>query len=90
MATGPLAVRGVTDTSGLIRQWDTSGNAAKQVAANIAREIHNGRLGKWQDLPPEDEIADDNGVSRRTVGNAKKVLAEHGLLKKVAGRYYVA
>jgi DNA-binding GntR family transcriptional regulator len=80
----------MTDAWKLIQRWDASGNVAKQVAAGIAREITNGKLSRYSDLPPVEKIADENDVSARTVYNAKKILADHGLLIKESGRYYIA
>lgn len=74
----------------LIRQWAASPHAAQQIAADYARKIDTGQLARWDDLPANDETADDYGVSPSTVGRAKKLLADQGMLTKAGGVYVVA
>lgn len=76
--------------SDLIKQWAMSPYAVEQIAAELARKITSGELSRWDDLPANHQTADDYGVSARTVGRAKKLLADQELLAKAGGVYVVA
>jgi DNA-binding GntR family transcriptional regulator len=66
------------------------GTMAERVAADLAAQIANGKLSKWNDLPPNRTLADKWNVSERTVSNAKRLLGGHGVLMTDGNRYYVA
>jgi DNA-binding GntR family transcriptional regulator len=74
----------------LIKQWAASPNAIQQIAADFARKIASGQLGRWDELPRNAETADDYGVSTRTVGRAKRLLAGQAMIAKAGGVYVVA
>jgi DNA-binding GntR family transcriptional regulator len=77
-------------SDGEIRQWMSDRSIAKIIAGDLAAAIDKGLLNRWNDLPDNASLADDYGVSSRTVGRAKRLLADHGLLVKAGVRYYVA
>jgi DNA-binding GntR family transcriptional regulator len=79
---------GLTDSD--IRQWSTDRSIARIIAADLASSINMGLLTRWNDLPDNARLADEYGTSARTAGRAKRLLADHGLLIKAGGRYYVA
>jgi hypothetical protein len=47
-------------------------------------------LSKWGSLPLNRTLADQHGVSERTVSAAKRLLGGQGLLTLDGRRYYVA
>jgi DNA-binding GntR family transcriptional regulator len=73
-----------------IKQWAASPHATQQIAAEFARKIASGQLARWDELPRNAETADDYGVSIRTVGRAKKLLADQAIITKAGGVYVVA
>ena len=77
-----------TPTDQTIREWD-KGGTMKRMAADLARKINSGILDQWAELPSH-ALADEWDVSERTVRKAKKLLADHGLLRKEGCNYYVA
>ena len=72
-----------------ILQWQR-GSKAEQVAADLAAQINNGSLSKWDSLPLNSTLAGKFDVSTRTISEAKTLLKSHGLLTLVDRRYYVA
>lgn len=72
-----------------IMMWQR-GNAAEQIAADLASQITNGNLSKWDSLPLNRTLADKHNVSERTISKAKRLLGNHGMLTLVDRRYYVA
>ncbi len=72
-----------------ISEW-ASGGKASQVAASLAREITGGTLRRYAELPASSQLAREHDVSERTVSAAKKLLADHGILKLENRRYHVA
>jgi DNA-binding GntR family transcriptional regulator len=79
-----------TDTDALIKQWRASGKRVEQIAAELAAKIDAGRLHRWEELPPVSVLADEYGVSERTITSVKNSLAVHGFLTKENRRYYIA
>ena len=77
-------------SDGEIRQWMSDRSIVKIIAGDLAAAISKGLLNRWNDLPDNASLTDDYGVSGRTVSRAKRLLADHGLLVKAGGRYYVA
>jgi DNA-binding GntR family transcriptional regulator len=77
-------------SDGEVRQWMSDRSMAKIIAADLAAAINKGLLNRWHDLPDSATLADDYGVSVRTVSRAKRLLADHDLLVRAGGRYYVA
>jgi DNA-binding GntR family transcriptional regulator len=73
----------------LIMQWQR-GTMAERVAADLASKIVTGNLSKWGSLPLNRTLADQHGVSDRTVSAAKRLLGGQGLLTLDGRRYYVA
>jgi DNA-binding GntR family transcriptional regulator len=73
----------------LIMQWQR-GTMAEQVAADLASQIKNGKLSKWDSLPLNRTLAATYDVSERTISKAKNLLDYHGLLLMDGNRYYVA
>jgi DNA-binding GntR family transcriptional regulator len=72
-----------------ILKWQR-GTMAEQVAAEIASQINNGKLSKWDSLPINRTLADKWDVSERTITKAKRLLCDHGTLTLVDRRFYVA
>lgn len=75
-------------TDQTIGEWD-KGGTMKRMAADLAREINSGIIDPWTELPPNADLARKWDVSERTARKAKKLLADHGLLHKENGNYYV-
>jgi DNA-binding FadR family transcriptional regulator len=63
------------------------GNAFEDTVARLLETIRLGVLGPGESLPPERELASRLGVSRDTVREAIKSLAEAGYLVSRRGRY---
>jgi DNA-binding FadR family transcriptional regulator len=63
------------------------GNAFEDTVARLLETIRLGVLGPGESLPPERELATRLGVSRDTVREAIKSLAEAGYLVSRRGRY---
>lgn len=59
---------------------------ADQVAAHLTSEIVAGRRSPESALPPEARLAAEMGVSRLTIREAVKVLAQKGLVRVERGR----
>jgi DNA-binding GntR family transcriptional regulator len=79
----------LTDTE--IREWVQSGSVTKRIAADLAIMISTGKLERFANLPDGDELARKWSVSAGTVTRAKRLLADHGLIKLTRDRrYYVA
>ena len=72
-----------------IMTWQR-GTVVEQIAADLASQINNGNLSKWDSLPLNRALADKWDVSSRTVSRAKSLLHAHGILTLVERRYYVA
>jgi DNA-binding GntR family transcriptional regulator len=72
-----------------IMRWQR-GTMAVRAAADLASQIVNGKLSKWDDLPLNRTLADKWNVSERTVSKAKRLLGGHGVLVMDGKRYYVA
>ncbi len=72
-----------------IREWASSASVAKKIAADLAVRISKGQLTRWNDLPARAVLADDYGVTVRTVARAMKLLADNAMVQKAGGRYYV-
>jgi DNA-binding GntR family transcriptional regulator len=72
-----------------IMTWQR-GNAAEQIAADLASQINCGSLSKWDSLPLNRTLADKHNVSERTISKAKRILGRHGMLTLIDRRYYVA
>jgi DNA-binding GntR family transcriptional regulator len=72
-----------------IMRWQR-GTMAEQVAADLASQIDNGKLSKWDSLPLNRTLADKHNVSERTISKAKRLLGGHGVLMMDGNRYYVA
>jgi hypothetical protein len=79
-----------TGTSALIAQWENSGRLDHRIAASLARQITTGQLRPYADLPPDTALMRQHTVSRGTIGNAKRLLAAHGLLLLELSRLVVA
>jgi GntR family transcriptional regulator len=56
-----------------------------QIRESIRKDIHEGRLTIGQKLPPEEELAQQFGVSRMTMRRALNDLVEEGLLYRKQG-----
>jgi DNA-binding GntR family transcriptional regulator len=74
----------------LVAGWQRSGRRAESIAADMATKIRTGRYKQYQTLPPNIDVAQEYGVSKTTVINAKRLLAEHEILAKDNGVYIVA
>jgi DNA-binding GntR family transcriptional regulator len=72
-----------------IMKWQR-GTMAEQVAADLASQINNGTLSKWESLPLNRTLGDKWNVSERTISKAKRLLGGQGMLTLVDRRYYVA
>jgi DNA-binding GntR family transcriptional regulator len=79
-----------TLTTATITAWTDNGGLTQQIAARLAREIRSGALHRYAELPSDESLAKEFDASGRTARRAKKLLAEHGLLRKENGLYYVA
>jgi DNA-binding GntR family transcriptional regulator len=73
-----------------IHEWAICQNVAKRIAADLAANINKGVLDRRSDLPHSASLADHYDVSIRTVARAKAILANHGMIEKAGGRYYLA
>jgi GntR family transcriptional regulator len=56
-----------------------------QVATRLRNEIIMGTWSPGSQLPTEDEIVKEYGVSRQTVRNAKEMLAREGFIRSIKG-----
>ena len=81
---------GAEDAGALIKEWRPSSRRTEQIAAELAAQIAGGQLHRWDELPPLAVLADEYGVTGRTVTSVKRLLAVHGFLALENGRYYVA
>jgi DNA-binding GntR family transcriptional regulator len=72
-----------------IMKWQR-GTMAEQVAADLASQINNGQLSRWESLPLNRTLADKWNVSERTITKAKRLLCDHRMLTLVDRRFYVA
>jgi DNA-binding GntR family transcriptional regulator len=78
-------------TEGEIREWVNSGSVTKRIAADLATMITTGKLERFTNLPDREDLARKWNVSVGTITRAKRLLAEHGLVKLTKDRnYYVA
>jgi DNA-binding GntR family transcriptional regulator len=73
-----------------IRQWQRSNASASAVAAGLAQAIRSGEPPAWHELAPLADLADQYGVSYRTVTRAKQILPDAGILRADSNRYVVA
>jgi DNA-binding GntR family transcriptional regulator len=71
-----------------IMRWQR-GTMAEQIAADLASQINNGNLSKWESPPLNSTLADKWDVSERTITKAKRLLCDHGMLTLVDRRFYV-
>ena len=78
----------MTLTYDLIMRWQR-GTVAEQIAADLASQINNGNLSRWDSLPLNSTLADKWNVSERTITKAKRLLCDHGMLMLVDRRFYV-
>ena len=58
----------------------------QMVARSIEEEILSGRVPPGEALPSEEKLAAQLGVNRSTVREALRVLEQHGLVRREAGR----
>lgn len=58
----------------------------QMVARSIEEEILSGRVPPGESLPSEERLAAQLGVNRSTVREALRVLEQHGLVRREAGR----
>jgi DNA-binding GntR family transcriptional regulator len=72
-----------------IMRWQR-GTMAERVAADLASQIENWSMSKWDSLPLNRTVADKWNVSESTVTKAKRLLADHGVLVVDGKRFYVA
>lgn len=72
-----------------IQEWALSSRSVTRIAADLAKRIKSGRYRRYQQLPPNDDIADEYGVSVRTLIRAKQLLAKHKVLAKDEGNIYI-
>ena len=72
-----------------IMKWQR-GTMVERVAADLASQITNGKLSKWDSPPLNRTLADKWNVSERTISKAKRLLGDQGMLTLVDRRYYVA
>jgi DNA-binding GntR family transcriptional regulator len=77
-------------TPATIKAWENSDALTKRIAASLARKINMGEIHRYAELPSSETLADQWDASGRTALRAKALLAEHGLLTKEHGTYYVA
>lgn len=63
------------------------GNALEDTVARLVQTVRLGVLGPGESLPPERELAALYGVSRDTVREAIRELADAGFLESRRGRY---
>lgn len=73
-----------------IHEWACDSSVAKNIAADLATSIRHGTLPRWHDLPDNTKLASDYSTSLRTVGRAKRLLADRGLIEKAGSHYFVA
>jgi DNA-binding FadR family transcriptional regulator len=59
--------------------------SAEVIASQLRRRIADGRLLPGESLPPENQLAEDFGVSRPTLREALRVLESQGLLETQQG-----
>lgn len=57
-----------------------------QIANDLQRKIEDGGYSPDEDLPTEDRLADEHGVSRSTVRRALAMLKSEGLIDTERGR----
>lgn len=60
--------------------------AHARIAAAIRRQVENGELQPGQRIPPEQALAEANGVSRPIARLALQILRAEGLIKTIPGR----
>jgi DNA-binding FadR family transcriptional regulator len=63
------------------------GNAYEETVERLLQAVRLGQVGVGEQLPPERELADALGVSRPTLREAIKALAEAGYVESRRGRY---
>jgi DNA-binding GntR family transcriptional regulator len=74
-----------------IQAWSRDRSVARRIAASLAVDIKAGKFGRYAELPPTFDLAVALSVSTSTVGSAKRLLFDQGLLKKAKdGSFYVA
>jgi DNA-binding GntR family transcriptional regulator len=88
--TGASMTAEAKDTDALIKQWRASTLRVEQIAADLASKIDCGQLHRWNELPPQAELADEYDVTERTVTSVKRLLAVHRFLTQQNRRYYIA
>jgi DNA-binding GntR family transcriptional regulator len=76
-----------TDTDVLIKRWRASDRRVEQIAAELAAKIDAGRPHRWQELPWQAVLADEYGVTERTITSVKRLLAAQDFLTLNKGRY---
>lgn len=70
-----------------VDQW-TRGTLAEQTAAQLADELSD--APRWKPVESDRSLAAQLDVSSTTVSEAKRLLADHGIIAKHNGMYYVA
>jgi DNA-binding transcriptional regulator YhcF (GntR family) len=70
----------------LIRSWENSASTPMNIAADVAIGIREGRI---RAVPSTGEVAREWDTSPRTVQRAKKLLEDHGIIKRDAAGYYL-
>lgn len=70
-----------------VDQW-TRGTLAEQTAARLAEELSD--APKWKPVESDRSLAARLDVSSSTASEAKRLLAERGIIAKHDGMYYVA
>jgi DNA-binding GntR family transcriptional regulator len=73
-----------------VKEWASSRNVAKNIAASLAAGIKSGRLCRWNELPDNAALTKKWATSLSTVTRAKRLLADRGIIQKEGSRYFVA
>lgn len=74
-------------TDATVDQW-TRGTLAEQTAARLAEELSD--APRWKPVESDRSLAARVDVSSSTASEAKRLLADHGIIAKHDGMYYVA
>jgi DNA-binding GntR family transcriptional regulator len=70
----------------MARQWAADDYVWRQVANDISARIADGSYPLGSSLPPEDDLASEYSVARRTVRRALRELRKRGLVQPLPGR----
>jgi DNA-binding GntR family transcriptional regulator len=79
----------MSDQSVQIKEWGRSPDRAQRIAADLGKEILEGKHKQWDTLPTEISLVKRYSVDRTTIGKAKKLLGEAGFLRKTASKRWV-